>query len=72
MRTEQSISASMLSLPAADMSYPATGSTGDGYRLAQQAGHTITELRPSLVSLVANGKDCPALQGLSLKMWRFT
>ena len=49
------------------MSYPATGSTGDGYRLAQQAGHTITELRPSLVSLVANGKDCPALQGLSLK-----
>ncbi|MFR1214686.1 MAG: hypothetical protein ACLSCV_08255 [Acutalibacteraceae bacterium] len=38
------------------MSYPATGSTGDGYRLAQQAGHTITELRPSLVSLVANGK----------------
>lgn len=49
------------------MSFSATGSTGDGYRLAQQAGHTITELRPSLVSLVANGRDCPALQGLSLK-----
>ncbi len=49
------------------MSFAATGSTGDGYRLAQQAGHTVTELRPSLVSLVANGRDCPALQGLSLK-----
>ena len=54
------------------MSYPATGSTGDGYRLAQQAGHTVTELRPSLVSLVANGRDCPALQGLSLKNVAFS
>lgn len=49
------------------LSYPATGSTGDGYRLAGQAGHTVTPLRPSLVSLVINGRDCPALQGLALK-----
>ena len=49
------------------LSYPVTGSTGDGYRLAKQAGHTITNLRPSLVPLVANGRDCPAMQGLSLK-----
>lgn len=49
------------------LSYPGTGSTGDGYRLAQEAGHTIVEPRPSLVPLVANGKDCPAMQGLSLK-----
>lgn len=49
------------------MSYPATGSTGDGYRFAKQLGHTVTELRPSLVSLVAFGSECPALQGLSLK-----
>ena len=48
-------------------SYPGTGSTGDGYRLAKQAGHTITELRPSLVPLVCRGEDCPEMQGLSLK-----
>lgn len=49
------------------MSYPGTGSTGDGYRLAQQAGHTITPLRPSLVPLTAYGRECAAMQGLSLK-----
>ena len=36
--------------------HPATGSTGDGYRLAEQAGHTVTPLRPSLVPLVAQGR----------------
>ncbi len=49
------------------LSYPRTGSTGDGYRLARQAGHTVTALRPSLVPLVAYGQDCPAMQGLALK-----
>lgn len=49
------------------MSYPGTGSTGDGYRLAQQAGHTVTPLRPSLVPLTAYGRECAAMQGLSLK-----
>lgn len=48
-------------------SYPATGSTGDGYKLAQQAGHTITKLRPSLVPLVAYGDECVEMMGLSLK-----
>jgi hypothetical protein len=49
------------------VSYPSTGSTGDGYQLAEQAGHRVTPLRPSLVSLVAEGPDCRDMMGLSLK-----
>lgn len=52
------------------MSYPGTGSTGDGYQLAKQAGHTVTQLWPSLVPLAAQGedaKDCRDMMGLSLK-----
>ena len=48
-------------------SYPLTGSTGDGYRFAQETGHTVTPLRPSLIPLVCSGTDCPRMQGLSLK-----
>lgn len=49
------------------MSYPVTGSTGDGYTLAAQAGHTVVPPRPSLVPLVAAEEDCAAMQGLALK-----
>lgn len=49
------------------VSYPLTGSTGDGYELAKQAGHTITELKPSLVPLVCHEGFCSDLQGLSLR-----
>ncbi|HBN81186.1 MAG TPA: aminoacetone oxidase family FAD-binding enzyme [Ruminococcaceae bacterium] len=48
-------------------SYPGTGSTGDGYRLARRAGHTVTPLRPSLVPLVGGDGDCAQMQGLALK-----
>ena len=48
-------------------SYPMTGSDGDGYRFARQLGHTVTPLYPSLVPLVAQGKLCSSMQGLSLK-----
>lgn len=48
-------------------SYPRTGSTGDGYRFAKAAGHSIVEIKPSLVPLVARGRLCAHLQGLSLK-----
>lgn len=48
-------------------SYPATGSTGDGYRLAEQAGHTVVPLSPSLIPLVASGEDCRDMMGLSLR-----
>lgn len=49
------------------MSYPATGSTGDGYELAKQAGHTIVEPKPSLVPLTAHEGFCSELMGLSLR-----
>ncbi len=48
-------------------SYPVTGSTGDGYKLAQQAGHTITPLKPSLVPLECHEGWCTDAQGLSLR-----
>jgi len=49
------------------VSYPATGSTGDGYVLARSAGHTVNEPRASLVPLVEDGDTCGRMQGLSLK-----
>ena len=48
-------------------SYPGTGSTGDGYQLAMQAGHTVVPPKPSLVPLVVHEGWCSQLQGLSLK-----
>lgn len=48
-------------------SYPLTGSTGDGYTLAESAGHTITEPRPSLIPLETEENWCMRAQGLSLK-----
>lgn len=48
-------------------SYPLTGSTGDGYRLASSAGHTVTDITPSLVPLVISNNFITKLQGLSLK-----
>ncbi|MBN2890582.1 MAG: NAD(P)/FAD-dependent oxidoreductase [Bacteroidales bacterium] len=48
-------------------SYPATGSTGDGYKLAEEVGHTIVPPKPSLVPLVTSGNLAENLQGLSLK-----
>ncbi|WP_122642884.1 BaiN/RdsA family NAD(P)/FAD-dependent oxidoreductase [Luxibacter massiliensis] len=49
------------------ISYPSTGSTGDGYRFAQSCGHHVTELRPSLVPMEVKEKFVKELQGLSLK-----
>lgn len=48
-------------------SYPATGSTGDGYILASQVGHTITDIRPSLVPIVTEESWIKDLMGLSLR-----
>jgi hypothetical protein len=48
-------------------SYPATGSTGDGYLFAKSVGHTITELRPSLVPIELSDSWVKELMGLSLK-----
>lgn len=49
------------------LSYPLTGSTGDGYRFAKSLGHTVSELRPSLVPLESTDPVCARLQGLTLK-----
>ncbi len=48
-------------------SYPVTGSTGDGYKLAKDLGHTITKIEPSLVPLTSHDEVCKELQGLSLR-----
>lgn len=49
------------------VSYPVTGSTGDGFEMAKSLGHTVTELIPSLVGLTCAGDLCMRMQGLTLK-----
>lgn len=52
------------------LSYPQTGSTGDGYRMAEELGHTIIEPKPSLIAMTTEKKSldlCKKLQGLSLR-----
>ena len=59
--------ASWVILAAGGVSYPATGSTGDGYAIASALGHTIIPQEGSLVPLAASGQDCADMQGLSLR-----
>ena len=54
-------------LATGGVSYPATGSTGEGHRMAAEAGHTVTPLQGSLVPLKEQGNDCARMQGLSLR-----
>lgn len=54
-------------LATGGITYSSTGSTGDGYAFAEKLGHTITDLRPSLVPLVVEENWIHSLQGLSLK-----
>ena len=63
----QSYDADAVIICTGGRSYPRTGSDGDGYKLAESAGHTVTPLIPSLVPITAKGQLCPSLQGLSLK-----
>ena len=49
------------------LSYPTTGSTGDGYRFAAETGHTVTECMPSLVPLTTKEEYIPLMKGLSLR-----
>lgn len=49
------------------LSYPVTGSSGDGYALAEKVGHSVTERIPSLVGVECSGDICARMQGLSLK-----
>lgn len=63
----EKLSANWVILATGGMSYPATGSTGDGYEMAAQLGHTIVPAEGSLVPLEIAGNDCPDMQGLSLR-----
>ena len=54
-------------LATGGLSYPTTGSTGDGYQMAKELGHTVTDCEGSLVPLETEGTDCPDMQGLSLR-----
>ncbi|MBR7092995.1 MAG: NAD(P)/FAD-dependent oxidoreductase [Clostridia bacterium] len=69
VRTEQgeTLTACAVIVATGGLSYPATGSTGDGYELARQAGHRIVPCRASLVPLESPDPWCRRLQGLTLK-----
>ena len=49
------------------LSYPSTGSTGDGYRFARESGHEVTKCYPSLVAFKTEESECAEMAGLSLK-----
>jgi predicted Rossmann fold flavoprotein len=77
LQNGEELPATAVILATGGASYPATGSTGDGYRLARQLGHTVTELYPSLVPLETS-EDWPqrcqglALKNVELRAWRGT
>ncbi len=59
--------ASAVVIATGGASYPLTGSTGDGYRFAREAGHTVADIHPSLVPLTSDSPLCALMQGLSLR-----
>ena len=61
-----------LILATGGLSYPLTGSSGDGYQLAESLGHRIVPCRASLVPLVSPDQDCAEMQGLSLRNVRLS
>lgn len=64
---KREIAADRVILATGGLSYPATGSTGDGYRMAKMLGHTVTPLRPSLVPICIKEGFPAKMMGLSLK-----
>lgn len=62
-----SLSGDAVIVATGGLSYPSTGSTGDGYRFAEAAGHRVTERSPSLVPLLTKEDYISQLQGLSLR-----
>jgi len=68
----QEFRADKVILATGGLSYPATGSNGEGYELARLVGHTITNVRPALVPLETGGNVAQQLQGLTLKNVRAT
>lgn len=72
LESGETVKADAVILATGGQSYPATGSTGDGYRLAKEAGHTVTPIKPSLVPLTCSEAWPGQLTGLSLKNVRMT
>ena len=73
LQNGQTRTADAVILTTGGASWPGTGSTGDGYRMAADAGHTVVQLRPALVPLtVAERARAKALQGVSLRNVRCT
>ena len=64
---KENYSAPSVILAAGGLSYPATGSTGDGMRFAAVLGHNLTPCRPALTSILAEDDNLSALAGVSLK-----
>lgn len=65
---DEKILADKVILATGGKSYPTTGSTGDGYKMAMELGHTIKEIKPSLVPVEVYQKEvCKRMQGLSLR-----
>jgi len=64
---KKTIPAAAVVIATGGLSYPDTGSTGDGYRLAEAVGHSIIPTRPALVPIETRGEIAPLLQGLSLR-----
>ena len=67
LSTGEKLSADKVILATGGKSYPVTGSNGDGYKLAKELGHTITDIKPSLIPLTSKDEECGKLQGLSLR-----
>lgn len=63
----KTVPCSALILATGGASYPLTGSTGDGYRLAQEAGHRIVDIRPALVPIITAGSQTARMDGLQLR-----
>lgn len=68
LKDGSTIKADKIIVATGGLSYPSTGSTGDGYRFADKAGHTITDTIPSLVPFNVKEEYVKELQGLVLKM----
>jgi hypothetical protein len=64
---KKTVPCSALILATGGASYPLTGSTGDGYRLAQEAGHRIVDIRPALVPIITAGSQAARMDGLQLR-----
>ena len=67
---KEELAADKVILATGGKSYPLTGSTGDGYKIAKKLGHTVTKINGSLVPLISKNEDlqlCQAMQGLSLR-----